>query len=110
MNRFDLTKSLADIYSSKSFSVDGRQPVIGITGNYGEQTCKLGEGYYKQIVKAGGTPLVIPPTSDEETLLSVLGRIDGLLLSGGADINPLYCGEEPVRKLGGIKMHSAAAD
>jgi hypothetical protein len=49
MNRFDLTKSLADIYSSKSFSVDGRQPVIGITGNYGEQTCKLGEGYYKQI-------------------------------------------------------------
>lgn len=102
MNRFDLTERLADIYSSKSFSVDGRQPVIGITGNYGEQTCKLGEGYYKQIIKAGGTPLVIPPTSDEETLLSVLGRVDGLLLSGGADINPLYCGEEPVRKLGGI--------
>ena len=101
MKRFDFQSQLSEIYAD-SFSKKGRQPVIGITGNYGEQTCKLGEGYYKQIIHAGGTPFIIPPTATCETLLSVLNRIDGLLLSGGADYNPLYCGEEPNAKLGGI--------
>ena len=102
MNRFDLNNHFADVYSSGTFGVDNNRPVIGVTGNYGEQTCKLGEGYYKQIVKAGGTPLIIPPTADKDMLLSVLNRVDGILLSGGADINPLYCGEEPAKKLSGI--------
>ncbi len=101
MKCFDFQSQLAEIYAD-SFSKKGHRPVIGITGNYGEQTCKLGEGYYKQIVRAGGTPFVIPPTTDRETLLSFLNRIDALLLSGGADYNPLYCGEEPYEKLGGI--------
>ena len=101
MNRFDLSEQFATVYSHH-FIAKGHRPVIGITGNYGETTCKLGEGYYKQIVRAGGTPLIIPPVADEETIIATLNRIDALLLSGGADINPLYCGEEPVSRLGGI--------
>ena len=101
MNRFDLSEQFSTVYSH-DFAAKGHRPVIGITGNYGDTTCKLGEGYYKQIVRAGGTPLIIPPVADEETILATLNRIDALLLSGGADINPLYCGEEPVSKLGGI--------
>ena len=101
MNRFDINAQCDNIYD-ESFAAKGNSPVIGITGNYGEQTCKLGEGYYQQIIKAGGTPLVIPPTTDREVLLSVLSRIDALMLSGGADINPLYQGEEPRPQLGGI--------
>ena len=101
MNRFDLSEQFSTVYSH-DFAAKGHRPVIGITGNYGDTTCKLGEGYYKQIVRAGGTPLIIPPVADEETILATLNRIDALLLSGGADINPLYCGEEPVSSLGGI--------
>ena len=101
MNRFDLSEQFSAVYSH-DFAAKGHRPVIGITGNYGDTTCKLGEGYYKQIVRAGGTPLIIPPVADEETILATLDRIDALLLSGGADINPLYCGEEPVSNLGGI--------
>ena len=101
MNRFDLSEQVSAVYSH-DFAAKSHRPVIGVTGNYGETTCKLGEGYYKQIVRAGGTPLIIPPVADEETILATLDRIDALLLSGGADINPLYCGEEPVSKLGGI--------
>ena len=101
MNRFDITAQCDSIYD-ESFAAKGNSPVIGITGNYGEQTCKLGEGYYQQIIRAGGTPLVIPPTADREVLLSVLNSIDALMLSGGADINPLYQGEEPRPQLGGI--------
>lgn len=101
MNRFNLSDNLSSFYDSGFFD-SGSRPVIGITGNYSELTCKLGKGYYESIVKAGGTPLVIPPYADKGTLLSTLNRIDALLLSGGADINPLYCGEEPVAQLGGI--------
>lgn len=103
MNSFNIDKKLSAIYSDSFFNKNkASRPVIGITGNYGEQTCKLGEGYYKKVVEAGGTPFIIPPTNNEEELLSILDHIDGLLLSGGADINPLFCGEEPSPKLGSI--------
>ncbi len=100
MKRFSLDAQEARFY--EYFTSIKRRPVIGITGNYGEQTCKLGEFYYKQVVAAGGTPLILPPLADEESLTTTLDRIDALLLSGGGDINPLYCGEEPVPQLGSI--------
>ena len=99
MNRFDLQQQTDHCYDG--FPAAAR-PVIGITANYGEQNAKLGEGYYKQVLRAGGTPLIIPPDSNRETLFATLDRIDALLLSGGADINPLYKGEEPQPALGGI--------
>ena len=100
MRQYDLSTILTDVH--QKFPVAQRRPVIGITGNYGELTCKLGEGYYKQIAAAGGVPMIIPPIADNVVLADTLDRIDALLLSGGADINPLYCGEEPVPGLGGI--------
>lgn len=99
-NRFDWQSRLATTY--QSFPEASRRPFIGITGNYGEQNCKLGEGYYKSIWQAGGVPVVIPPLNDVEAVINTLDRLDGLLLSGGADINPLYAGEEPSPRLGGI--------
>ena len=77
-------------------------PVIGITGNFGDRGLELGEGYYTSIEAAGGIPVAIPPTDNAPLLLTLLDRIDGLVLSGGADINPLYLDEDPVRALGGI--------
>ncbi len=85
-----------------SFPEASRQPVIGITGNYGEQNCKLAEGYYKSIQQAGGVPVIIPPLADTDSIINTLEHIDGLLLSGGADYNPLLCGEEPSPRLHGI--------
>ena len=100
MKQFDLNAIMADMH--QTFPVAQRRPVIGITGNYADLTCKLGDGYYKQVVKAGGVPFIIPPVADEAVLQNALDRIDALLLSGGADINPLYQGEEPLPQLGGI--------
>ena len=84
MNRFDLQQQTEHCYDG--FPADER-PVIGITANYGEQTAKLAEGYYKQVVAAGGIPLIIPPLTSHPSLLTTLNRIDALLLTGGADIN-----------------------
>ncbi len=100
MDRFSIDRQEAQAYAI--FPADRRRPVIGITANYGDQTAKLAEGYYKQVADAGGTPLIIPPMADKATLLDALDRIDGLLLSGGADVNPLFAGEQPVPQLGGI--------
>jgi microsomal dipeptidase-like Zn-dependent dipeptidase/anthranilate/para-aminobenzoate synthase component II len=79
-----------------------RKPVIGITGNYGELTCKLAEGYYKSVVRAGGVPVIIPPLSDTNVIINTLEHLDGLILSGGADYDPHYAGEEPCPLLGTI--------
>jgi microsomal dipeptidase-like Zn-dependent dipeptidase/gamma-glutamyl-gamma-aminobutyrate hydrolase PuuD len=71
-------------------------PVIGISGNFRDGDCTLAEAYYMSVVEAGGTPVVIPPYDDEKALVSLLDTLDGIVLSGGADIDPGYLGEEPL--------------
>ncbi len=99
-NRFDWQSQLSTVYAS--FPEAQRRPVIGITGNYGEHTCKLADGYYRSVQQAGGVPVIIPPLADTDSIINTLEHIDGLLLSGGADYNPLYAGEEPQPELQGI--------
>ena len=98
--RFDWQSQLATIYAS--FPEAQHRPIIGITGNYDEHTCKLADGYYRSVQKAGGVPVIIPPLSDTDSIINTLEHIDGLLLSGGADYNPLYANEEPIPALHGI--------
>lgn len=102
MGRYDLQSYLDDIYAS--YPEAGRRPVIGITGNYDDLSCKLGQGYYKSVVAAGGVPVVIPPVADKEVLVNTLNHIDALILSGGGDLNPLFVGEEPSPRLRGINQ------
>ena len=99
-NAFDLQGRLDAVYAR--YPEAPYQPVIGITGNYTEQACKLSEGYYKSVVAAGGVPVIIPPVGDPDVILNTLDRLDGLILSGGGDYNPLWAGEQPSPKLGGI--------
>ena len=73
--------------------------IIGITGNFGDKGCELAQGYYLSVLKAGGTPVVIPPHNDQKALLALLDKLDGILFSGGGDINPLLLGEEPLPQL-----------
>jgi microsomal dipeptidase-like Zn-dependent dipeptidase/gamma-glutamyl-gamma-aminobutyrate hydrolase PuuD len=100
MNPFDLKNYLSDAFLR--FPESSPRPVIGITGNYEDSQLRLGRGYYDSIVAAGGVPLVLPPVDDTDTIINSLSRIDGLLLSGGGDINPLWAGEEPSPLLHGI--------
>lgn len=86
------------------------QPVIGITGNFGEKGCELAEGYFESVLKAGATPVVIPPFEDKDALANVLDRVDGLLLSGGGDLNPLFTGEEPVPQLHAVNYKRDLAE
>ena len=102
MSRFELQSHLNDVYAH--FPEAEKRPVIGITGNYEDLTCKLGRGYYQSVVAAGGVPVVIPPVADKHVIINTLEHIDALILSGGGDINPLWAGEEPSPKLHGINQ------
>ena len=107
-NKFDLQAQLEDIYAR--FPEASPMPVIGITGNYEDLTCKLGRGYYQSVVEAGGVPVIIPPVADRHVIINSLERIDGLILSGGADYNPLWAGEEPSPLLHGINQERDNAE
>ena len=100
MQRFDIAAQYDSLHAS--FPTYKYRPVIGITGNYDSGKCTLLEGYYRSVIEAGGTPIIIPPTEDTATMASMLDRIDALIFSGGGDINPLYLGEEPLPQLSSI--------
>ena len=102
MGKFDLQSYLDRVYSC--YPEAEYQPVIGITGNFEDITCKLSQGYYQSVVAAGGVPMIIPPVEDANTLVNTLDRIDALILSGGGDINPLFGGDEPSPRLRGINQ------
>ena len=107
-NKFDLQAQLEGIYAQ--FPEASPMPVIGITGNYEDLTCKIGRGYYQSVVEAGGVPLIIPPVADLHVIINTLQRIDGLILSGGGDYNPLWAGEEPSPLLHGINQERDNAE
>ena len=108
MNPFDISAAYRRITEEQLPRAE--RPLIGITGNFGERGSELAEGYYASVEAAGGVPLVIPPGLSPEALCSLLDRIDGVLLSGGADVNPLFVGEEPIPQLGGINPRRDAME
>lgn len=100
MDTFNWQQTYQNINST--FSTSDPQPVIGITGNYDKETCTLAKGYYQSVLKAGGIPLIIPPFQEIDSLCQILETIDGIIFSGGGDINPLFFGEEPIKELHSI--------
>ena len=103
MSKF-LTFDIPSAYDAlhRSFPSHKTNPIIGLTGNFRDGDCTLAEGYYQSVLKAGGTPFILPPFEETDALIQALESIDGLLLTGGADINPLYLNEEPIKELHGI--------
>ena len=105
---FDLEAGMEAVYGR--FPEAQKKPVIGITGNYEDLTCKLGKGYYQKVVEAGGVPVIIPPVTDPHVIINTLDRIDALILSGGGDYNPLWAAEEPSPLLHGINAERDQAE
>lgn len=100
---FDITAEYHRMH--RTYPSYKKGPTIGLTGNFRDGDCTLAEGYYQSILKAGGVPVILPPYEETNALLHTLDSLDGILLTGGADINPLYVGEDPVKELHGINPH-----
>ena len=78
------------------------KPIIGITTNLGSKGAELARGYWQSVRRAGGVPMLLAPTDDIAEQEEQLLQLDGLLLSGGSDINPILLGEDPVPELHSI--------
>jgi putative glutamine amidotransferase len=61
------------------------------------QSIKMGcdADYINAVIRAGGSPLLLPPHGDKEATRSAVSIADGLLLTGGGDIHSLCYGSEP---------------
>jgi len=80
------------------------RPVIGLTtyrqaadwGTWRQvEADLLPSDYARSIERAGGVPLLLPPVAAAGAAGDVLARLDGLLIAGGADVNPARYGQEP---------------
>lgn len=58
--------------------------------------------YLEAIMRAGALPLVLPLTTDEHMLTAALQAVDGVVVTGGADVNPCMYGEEKMPCCGKI--------
>lgn len=65
----------------------------------GRERVAVGQDYIKAIIQAGGLPFVLPVIEEEDKIFRQMEQLDGLLLSGGFDVNPLLYREEPSRGL-----------
>ncbi|MDL2243575.1 membrane dipeptidase [Bacteroidales bacterium OttesenSCG-928-J19] len=68
--------------------------LIGLSVNHKEGLSCISNAYVNAVIKAGGTPVLIPLNQDEEQLNEVLSSLDGLILSGGGDIHSSFFNEE----------------
>jgi len=82
----------------------GRKPIIGISSTWGEGTsASVPLTYVESVIRAGGVPVVLPISHDPEILATMLDGVDGLIMTGGEDIDPLkWFGEEPIPAMGQI--------
>ncbi|MDR1813760.1 MAG: membrane dipeptidase [Tannerella sp.] len=88
-----------------NYSLPASRPLIGISANRKDGMSCLAEPYYESVVMAGGAPVIVPVTTDIETLTSIVETLDGLIFSGGGDFDPKFLGEEPVPQLDGVDAY-----
>jgi putative glutamine amidotransferase len=62
----------------------------------------VGETYIRAVMRAGGTPIVLPPTLTPDDIPILTERLDGLLLSGGEDIAPKHYGQQDESWMGRV--------
>jgi putative glutamine amidotransferase len=62
----------------------------------------LGKNYVHSVIASGGAPLLVPTALDDGTLRELYLAADGVLLTGGDDVDPALFDEEKHEKTGGI--------
>jgi len=86
------------------------RPLIGLStyreqarwGAWDQSADLLPTVYARSIEAAGGVPLLLPPAMPyDDAARAVVDRIDGLVISGGADVSPERYGAEPHERTAG---------
>lgn len=98
------------------------KPLIGITCSMGlgiysmtmenlpQEQHRMNDTYINAIIQAGGVPVVIPAYEDLSLVKDVIDRLDGVLLSGGGDLDPALYSRRPNAHLGSVSPRRDAAE
>ena len=84
------------------------KPIIGITtyvvparwSSWDVEAALVPAAYVEAVERSGGRPLLVPPSASGVT--ETLGALDGVIFSGGADLDPGLYGQEPHPETKGI--------
>ncbi len=73
------------------------KPLIGLSPSYYEHKemdrSILGKSYTDSVQRAGGLPVLIPPIIAKHDLAQLIQKLDGIVLTGGNDIDPTLYAE-----------------
>ena len=81
------------------------KPIIGIScgimintksttlSHQPQEMHQLGDAYVRAIERAGGIPMLLPVYSDPELAKYAINKVDGVILSGGGDVDPAIFGD-----------------
>lgn len=90
------------------------KPLVGITANYttdsrigtelhiggpGQQWNLLAADYIHAVERAGGLPVIVPVSTDRAATAALVRRLDGIVFSGGSDVDPALYGQAPAGAL-----------
>jgi putative glutamine amidotransferase len=72
------------------------RPIIGITTDYNDKQTQyvLPYAYSNSVEKAGGVPILLPYRTDLSLIPQLVDLLDGIVFSGGNDLDPRAWGEE----------------
>src|SRR5271166_2571859 len=98
-------------------------PLIGVStyvadvawATWERRAAALPASYFELVAAAGGRPLLLPPPSTglggpEAGADEVIDVLDGLVLTGGGDVDPLAYGEQPGPEVGGVDVNRDASE
>ena len=81
------------------------RPLIGITAAYDDRRAgfhSFRQDYVRAVELGGGLPVIVAPLRDPKDAPRFLERLDGLVLSGGSDVDPALYGQAPRPELGKV--------
>ncbi len=78
--------------------------IIGLSpaGDAEKGSYRIASEYFKSLADVRAVPIMLSPTKDEKIIEQMLNMCDGILLTGGPDIDPILYGEEKIEKCGEI--------
>ena len=69
-----------------------RFPLIGISTDISPKRTAVNTAYVQSVILSGGIPYMIPVTDNVEILRQIVSQLDGIVFTGGEDIQPIYYG------------------